>query len=281
MPVKSALTSIGRRRPGRAAGLGRLPHFVAAAMLLSILAGGLAGCGSTSLPNPAALQPRGASVAFDSIDGPPPAQFQTLVRALNDEAQSRQLAVISREGSSAYRVRGYLTARTDKGRTTIAWLWEVFDRDGHSTLRINGEETAGQPGKNAKPEGKADHDAWRVADDAMLHRIARVSMDRLAAFLTSPSAAPGADDSAVAMSNAPAGTPVVQQIGLSDTSPEAKGIYRIFRAHADPALEDDPNAPDPAKVDTKTAPHPAEASPAPADRRAARTGPLELATAER
>ena len=32
-------------------------------------------------------QPRGASVAFESIDGPPPDQFRQLVQNLNDEAQ--------------------------------------------------------------------------------------------------------------------------------------------------------------------------------------------------
>src|SRR5690242_7359631 len=49
-------------------------------------------------------QPRGATVAFESIDGPPPAQFHELVQSLNDEAHSRQLAVISRDKPSAYRV---------------------------------------------------------------------------------------------------------------------------------------------------------------------------------
>src|SRR5262249_22257949 len=37
-------------------------------------------------------QPRGASVAFDSLDGLPPGQFRKLVQNLNDEAQTRRLA---------------------------------------------------------------------------------------------------------------------------------------------------------------------------------------------
>ena len=40
------------------------------------------------------------------------------------------------------------------------------------------------------------HDAWSAADDAMLQRIARSSMDQLAAFLTSPEVAPGLPDAA-------------------------------------------------------------------------------------
>ena len=129
-------------------------------------------------------QPRGATVAFESIDGPPPGQFRKLVQALNNEAQTRRLAVMSRESPSAYRVRGYLAAKVAKRETTISWVWDVFDRDDHRALRIAGEETA-----------KGRHrDAWSAADDAMLRRIAGSSMDQLAAFLTSPEVAPSTPD---------------------------------------------------------------------------------------
>jgi hypothetical protein len=63
-----------------------------------------------------------------------------------------------------------------KHQTTVSWVWDVFDQDEHRALRISGEETAkGRP-----------RDAWAAADDAMLGRIARSSMDQLAAFLTGP-----------------------------------------------------------------------------------------------
>jgi len=87
-------------------------------------------------------QPRGATVAFESIDGPPPGQFHELVQALNTEAQTRRLAVLSRESPSAYRVRGYLSAKVVKRETTISWVWDVFDGDDRRALRIAGEETA-------------------------------------------------------------------------------------------------------------------------------------------
>ena len=126
-----------------------------------------------------AQQPRGATVAFDSLDGLPPVQFQRLVKNLNDEAQSRRLPVISREQPSAYRVRGYLAATVAKNQTTISWVWDVFDQDEHRALRISGEETA-----------KVRHkDAWAAANDALLQRIAQSSMEQLTAFLTSPARA--------------------------------------------------------------------------------------------
>jgi hypothetical protein len=184
------------------------------AVLAAAFAVSLAGCNQNGSPTAAA--PRGATIAFDSIDGPPQAQFRTLVQNLNDEAQSRQLAVISREQSSVYRVRGYLAAHVAKDRTTISWVWDVFDKDENRALRVAGEETVkGRP-----------RDAWTAADNAMLKRIAHTSMDQLATFLTSPEVAPG---------TAPAAPSEGTLMSANDSSPEAAGIFRIPRATVDPA----------------------------------------------
>jgi hypothetical protein len=172
----------------------------------------LAGCKLDGQPNVSVAQPRGASVAFESIDGPPPGQFQTLVEYLNNEAQTRRLAVVSRDHQSAYRVRGYLAAEMDKGKTTISWVWDVFDTDQRRALRISGAETI---------KGKLK--GWQAANDAMLQRIAQTSMNELATFLTSPEVAP----------NAPAG-PKVAAAAPAASSPEATGIFRIFRPLVDP-----------------------------------------------
>ena len=91
-------------------------------------------------------------------------------------------------------------------------------RDEHRALRISGEETA---------KGR-QRDAWSAADDAMLQRIAHTSMEQLAAFLTSPEVAPNAPD------RAPSEHAASCSLGARDSSPEAAGIFRIFRAHADP-----------------------------------------------
>jgi len=201
-------SSRGRRATGT---LSRVPAL--ACILIWTLA--LSGCnpdGQTLSP----AQPRGATVAFDSLDGLPPGQFQKLVQNLNEEAQARRLAVISREQSSAYRVRGYLAVKLTKHQTTVSWVWDVFDQDEHRALRISGEETAKVRPRNA----------WVAADDAMLSRIARSSMEQLATFLTSPAVAPGisppTSDLQVAM-----GEP-------QESSPEAAGIFRLFHPLADP-----------------------------------------------
>jgi len=189
----------------------------------------LAGCNPNGAASLNAAQPRGATVAFDAIDGLPPAQFNKLVENLNSEAQTRRLAVTSRESQSAYRVRGYFAAKVAKRETTVSWVWDVFDREEHRALRITGEESV--KGRHAN--------AWAVADDAMLHRIAGRSMDQLAAFLTSPEVSPSAP-----VPTAPA-TDQVALIGERDSSPEAAGIFRIFKPQADPLPETEGSAPAP------------------------------------
>jgi hypothetical protein len=208
-----------------------LPACASRALLpLFALAGAfaLAACnpdGTASL-NP--TQPRGATVAFDSIDGLPPAQFGKLVENLNAEAQTRRLAVTSRETPSAYRVRGYLAADVAKRESTVSWVWDVFDREEHRALRIAGKESVKD----------RHHRGWAVADDAMLRRIAAASMDELAAFLTSPAVAPGTPAPAAS------GPEQVALVGERDSSPEAAGIFRIFKPQADPR-PDEESAPAP------------------------------------
>ena len=76
-----------------------------------------------------------------------------------------------------------------------------------------------------------------TADEAPLRRIANASMDKLAAFLTSPEVAPGTPGQA-----SPENT-LVALAQPAPSSPEAAGIFRIFRPHADPlALNDDERA---------------------------------------
>jgi hypothetical protein len=187
----------------------------------------LAACNLDEHPTAVNGEPRGATVAFESIDGMPPGQFKDLVQALNAEAQTRRLAVMSRESPSAYRVRGYLSASVAKRQTTISWVWDVFDGDGRRALRIAGAETAKERHRSA----------WSAADDAMLRRIASSSMDQLAVFLTSPEVAPGTPDAEQHLA-----------LAAQDSSPEAAGIFRIAHPNADPLPADQPARDAPAKV---------------------------------
>lgn len=167
-------TSSGTRALRRACAWGRaLPAGVAVALAFVL--------GACNIDRAASIaaSAAGPTIAFESIDGPPPAVFNRLVDSMSAEAAARRVAVVSRQNQASYRVRGYLAAHVERERVHIGWVWDVYDSERRRTLRISGEET----GTTRRPA-----DAWAAADEQMLRRIAQSSMDRLTAFLASPNA---------------------------------------------------------------------------------------------
>lgn len=174
-----------------------------AAVALALLGVGLtvSGCVTDGRMDAMAQAGGGATMTFDSIDGPPPQVFQQFVEALNAEAQGRALPIASREGAATYRVRAYLAAQTVRGKTSIAWVFDVYDASQQRTLRLAGDE----------PAGRAGRDAWTGADPQMLRRIAQNGIGGVAALMNSgapmpsPSPAPASSQGpAVAQSLDPA-----------------------------------------------------------------------------
>ena len=157
---------------------------IAAALLVA--AGALGGCaGGGAASNSYAMASTGSSggstVAFESIDGPPPQVFDRMVSVLDSESKLRNLSIVSREGRASYRVRGYLSAQVVRGKTMIAWVWDVYDNNQQRALRLSGEEAA----------GKAGRDAWAAADDLVLRKIAQAGLSGLSGMINgAPDAAP-------------------------------------------------------------------------------------------
>lgn len=167
---------------------------------------------------PAASAGFGPTVAFESVDGPPPQVFDRLVRALETESSGRSFSVVSRETGAAYRVRSYLSAQVTKsGKTTIAWVWDVYDRDQQRALRLSGEE----------PAGKAGRDAWNAADDQMMRKIAQAGLSGLSAVM-SGAAAPSQEPPAPA---APTAGPAVAQADSEPPEPASETTTLAFSAH--------------------------------------------------
>jgi len=191
-------------RAGRAA--------IAAALLA--VACGLGGCAGGAATNSYAMAtgPSGSSstVAFESIDGPPPQVFDRMVGVLDSESKLRSLSIVSREGQASYRVRSYLAAQVNHGRATIAWVWDVYDSSQQRALRLSGEE----------PAGKAGRDAWAAADDLVLRRIAQAGFSGLSAMIngTAPADAPPA--APVPGLRGPA-------VASADETPPAPGAYHV------------------------------------------------------
>ena len=159
------------------------PRATIAAILLTI-ACGLGGCAGGAASNSFAManNPGGPTIAFESVDGPPPQVFERMVGVLDSESKLRSLSIVSREGAAAYRVRSYLAAEVSHGRITIAWVWDVYDQNQQRALRLSGEE----------PAGKAGRDAWASVDDLVLRKIAQAGLTGLSSMIngTPPADAP-------------------------------------------------------------------------------------------
>jgi hypothetical protein len=138
-----------------------------------------------------------------------------MVDVMDSESKLRNLSIVSREGSASYRVRSYLAAQVSRGRTTISWVWDVYDRDQQRALRLSGEESA----------GKAGRDPWTAADDLVLRKIAQAGLSGIAGMINGmtpdappPAPSPGKGSPAVAGAGQPSpdsGTFGVSALGYS------------------------------------------------------------------
>jgi hypothetical protein len=177
--------------------------FAALLLAAACALGGCANGGATSGASGAfamASAGDGPTVAFESIDGPPPQVFDRMVGVLDSESKLRSLSIVSREGTSAYRVRFYLSAQVMRGKTLIAWVWDVYDRDQQRTLRLSGEE----------PASKTGRDPWAAADDLVLRKIAQAGLSGLSNMINGTpqqdTPQPSPDKRGPAVANADDGT---------------------------------------------------------------------------
>ena len=189
----------------------KTPRAIVAAALFVVACalGGCAGGGAAS-GSFAMATSGGATVAFESIDGPPPAVFDRMVGVIDSESKLRNLQIVSREGGASYRVRSYLSAQVVRGKTVIAWVWDVYDNNQQRALRLSGTE----------PAGKAGRDAWAAADDLVLRKIAQAGLSGLSGMINgapdTPQPAPGLRGPAVA--SAEPATPAEGAFGVAALS---------------------------------------------------------------
>jgi len=188
----------------------------------------LAGCVTTSTPAISPTAAEGATIIFESIDGPPRPVSARLAKSLDQEAAARKLVVVARGGQALYYIRTYLAAHAEGGGTTLAWALDVYDAERKRAFRLNGEERAAGPR------------SWAAANDEVIGRIATASIAELMTFIAADRSGAGA-----AAQAAPAqGSPAQQSTGLAGTGddfrPEAAGIFRMFAAAPAPAADAEP-----------------------------------------
>lgn len=170
-------------------------------------------CASTGQIANLAETPRD-TIAVESIDGPPPAVVHRFVTALADEAAAHRIAMVP-PNEASYRLRGSLAARGEDGSAgaaAIVWHLDAYDAEGRQVVRLSGEE-------------KATAQGFDAPEDGALERIAHTGMERLAAALARPR-----PPVAPVVAASPPEPATSSALGwLDDWTPEASGIFRIFR----------------------------------------------------
>ncbi len=169
----------------------------------------LAGCITTGTTTVSPTAAEGATIIFESIDGPPRPVSTRLARSLDQEAAARRLVVVTRGGQALYHIRAYLAAHNDGGTTSLAWAFDVYDAERKRAFRLNGEERAA---------GGAQGGSWNAASDATLQRIASTSIDQLMTFIATDRTGPTAE-------SGPAPGPALA--GMFGDSPPAAAAQRM------------------------------------------------------
>ncbi len=105
----------------------------------------------------------GATVRFLPIIGAPVQAVTPLSRQLGNEARAHGLSIkSSNDNSTAYILKGYLSAFTDSGNVTVVYVWDVLDNSGARLHRIQGQE---QVPSSAK-------DPWAGVPASVMQQIA-------------------------------------------------------------------------------------------------------------
>jgi hypothetical protein len=207
----SIRTSPRRRPPGR----------LAVAFAASLLCGCLDAAADRGARSPAAaashpriaarpgVSPHGASLAFATLDGPPEAVSTKFKEQFDKAAQSRDVALAKTE-SAQYRLRGYLTASAGQEGTRLAYVLDVYDRQGRRVRRLT-EEIGLKPETNP----------WDAVDDKTLAAFADRGAEDVAALLSNtPEAIAAAEkDSGVSV--------VAGQARVPEEKPKADGVAQI------------------------------------------------------
>lgn len=142
---------------------------------------GLAGCtGATSVFEPSAmLSPRPSSpardvsVQFAPVVGAPETAANVLSQQLLARAGEVGLTLVPVGQTGNLAMRGYFSAFSEGGQTTVVYVWDVVDPAGNRVHRIQGQETT----PTTQVEG------WPSVSDAAMQAIAVQTVDQLVAWL--------------------------------------------------------------------------------------------------
>lgn len=115
-----------------------------------------------------------ATVRLSPVVGAPPQAVQAMSRQIRSSSNQHRIAIVAPDSAGAtHDMKGYFSAITEGGRTTVIYVWDVFDASGNRLHRIQGQETA--PGTS--PDG------WSSVSAATMEVIGARTMDAFSQWL--------------------------------------------------------------------------------------------------
>ncbi len=115
-----------------------------------------------------------ARVRIAPVVGAPADASRVLAGLVSTQSTLRRIALVPAQSSMAtHDMKGYFSAITEGGTTTVIYVWDVFDPEGNRLHRIQGQVAA--PGTS--PDG------WSSVSPATMETIAIRTIDEFAAWL--------------------------------------------------------------------------------------------------
>lgn len=119
--------------------------------------------GTETAAAPQAFAGNAARVHFAPIVGAPVDRINVLSRRLSASGTQNNIRILPSASSGVdHEIRGYFSALSENGQTTVIHVWDVFTPSGQRVHRIQGQERV--PGTNADP--------WQAVPASAMERIA-------------------------------------------------------------------------------------------------------------
>jgi len=115
-----------------------------------------------------------ARVQFAPVVGAPASASTPLAARLSASAASRGVSVVASGQPASLTMKGYFSAITDGGQTTVIYVWDVVDPAGARIHRIQGQTKAAAAGG----------EGWDSVQAATMETIADETVDRLIGWLS-------------------------------------------------------------------------------------------------
>lgn len=118
-------------------------------------------------------QPQTKPIAFAPVIGAPAKVSSKMNETLTASATQKKINIASSQDAE-YTIRGYLVAQADAKGTKLSYIWDITDKNGKRSKRIQGDELI---------EGKKGGDPWQLVDDAAIERISGKTTDQILAWM--------------------------------------------------------------------------------------------------